>query len=181
MNCNRVAWIDTTCHELQVTAWIALRAWYSLQFNSWSNARNHGGANSWCVSINSLIKNKQSKNRRICFLLFLLFLLVYGFGLSPFAFDKSNTMLAISPVGAHTSAKPPSGREVDFCKAKRRKESAYRYFKESYLLRWDSIGPGQPSAVCTLQNDGGGQRCGRGQGNVRCRKITAKSLLRRRW
>ena len=67
-----IAWIESCAfvnclrHELCLTA-------HWLQFNSWSEARNHGGANSWCVSINSFIKNEQSKNRRRFILLLLLF------------------------------------------------------------------------------------------------------------
>ena len=65
MNCNlAVAWIESCAfvnclrHELCLTA-------HWLQFNSWSEARNHGGANSWCVSINSFIKTNRVRMRVI--------------------------------------------------------------------------------------------------------------------
>ena len=61
MNCNlSVAWIESRAfvnclrHELCLTA-------HWLQFNSWSEARIHGEANSWCVSINSFEKTNRAR------------------------------------------------------------------------------------------------------------------------
>ena len=86
MNCNlAVAWIErqafVNClrHELCLSA-------HWLQFNSWR--RRHADEKSWRSQFmmrqhQFIYKNEQSKNRRICFLLLLLFSACYmGLGLA---------------------------------------------------------------------------------------------------
>ncbi len=68
-----------------------------VQFNSWSEARNHVVKvyNSCCVSINSSIITSRAKIEGVNPFILALFIVI-RFWLSSFAFDFSKTMLALN-------------------------------------------------------------------------------------